>query len=352
MTNAERAAHPCIGPGRADLVVAGCAILEAVWRSWPTGQLRVADRGLREGILQGLMGRSLAQALADPGATVLLPEPLLPVPAAGMPPFTPDHRLSRRPMAAPRTTKVRAAPEQGAAGELQPLARAPHQRPLRAGRARRRLPLAGGLQAARDRRQKFALLRPGRRVIDLGSAPGGWTAGGAPPAAAAWSASICRRSSRSQARPCSQGDIFDPAAIARLLELAGGPVELVLSDLAAAATGQRAVDRLRADALAEAVLDLLPELLAPGGDAVRQAAARRRGRNRRRRPPASSQRTRLIRPDGEPDRLVRDLPGRLGPSAPRREAARRLSLPRASDACPPRPPVAWRLDGARDQDRT
>jgi len=89
MTNAERAAHPCIGPGRADLVVAGCAILEAVWRSWPTDQLRVADRGLREGILQGLMGRSLAQALTGPGATVLLPEPVLPVPAAGMPPFGP-----------------------------------------------------------------------------------------------------------------------------------------------------------------------------------------------------------------------------------------------------------------------
>jgi exopolyphosphatase / guanosine-5'-triphosphate,3'-diphosphate pyrophosphatase len=70
MTNAQRAAHPCIGPGRADLVVAGCAILEAVLRSWPTDQLRVADRGLREGILQGLIGRSLEQALSGPGATV------------------------------------------------------------------------------------------------------------------------------------------------------------------------------------------------------------------------------------------------------------------------------------------
>jgi len=70
MTNAQRAAHPCIGPGRADLVVAGCAILEAVLRSWPTDQLRVADRGLREGILQGLSGRSLEQALSGPGATV------------------------------------------------------------------------------------------------------------------------------------------------------------------------------------------------------------------------------------------------------------------------------------------
>jgi exopolyphosphatase/guanosine-5'-triphosphate,3'-diphosphate pyrophosphatase len=68
MTNAERAAHPCIGPGRADLVVAGCAILEAVLRSWPTDRLRVADRGLREGILQGLMGRSLEAALRAPEA--------------------------------------------------------------------------------------------------------------------------------------------------------------------------------------------------------------------------------------------------------------------------------------------
>jgi exopolyphosphatase/guanosine-5'-triphosphate,3'-diphosphate pyrophosphatase len=88
MTNAERAAHPCIGPGRADLVVAGCAILEAVWRSWPTDQLRVADRGLREGILQGLMGRSLAQALTGPGATASLPEGL-PIAAASVPPIGP-----------------------------------------------------------------------------------------------------------------------------------------------------------------------------------------------------------------------------------------------------------------------
>ncbi len=51
-----RAAHPCIGRERADLVVAGCALLEAICRRWPVGQLRVADRGLREGILCELMG--------------------------------------------------------------------------------------------------------------------------------------------------------------------------------------------------------------------------------------------------------------------------------------------------------
>lgn len=54
-TCAERAKHPCVGTERADLVVAGCAILSAICREWPVGQLRVADRGVREGILMNLM---------------------------------------------------------------------------------------------------------------------------------------------------------------------------------------------------------------------------------------------------------------------------------------------------------
>ena len=51
----ERMAEPCVGKDRADLVLAGCAILEAIQRQWPCQQLRVADRGLREGILTTLM---------------------------------------------------------------------------------------------------------------------------------------------------------------------------------------------------------------------------------------------------------------------------------------------------------
>lgn len=62
LSNAERAAHPCIGRGRADLVIAGCAILDAIHAVWPVGRLRVADRGLREGILAELVGQSLAGA--------------------------------------------------------------------------------------------------------------------------------------------------------------------------------------------------------------------------------------------------------------------------------------------------
>jgi exopolyphosphatase/guanosine-5'-triphosphate,3'-diphosphate pyrophosphatase len=56
MDCSERSQLPCIGLERADLVVAGCAILEAICRLWPVGRVRVADRGLREGILFRLMG--------------------------------------------------------------------------------------------------------------------------------------------------------------------------------------------------------------------------------------------------------------------------------------------------------
>jgi exopolyphosphatase/guanosine-5'-triphosphate,3'-diphosphate pyrophosphatase len=55
MAPAARAELPCIGRERADLVVGGCAILAAICRTWPVGSLRVADRGVREGILLGLM---------------------------------------------------------------------------------------------------------------------------------------------------------------------------------------------------------------------------------------------------------------------------------------------------------
>ena len=52
-----RAAQPCIGPDRADLVLAGAAILQAVQEVWPCERVRVADRGLREGLLLSLMSR-------------------------------------------------------------------------------------------------------------------------------------------------------------------------------------------------------------------------------------------------------------------------------------------------------
>ena len=51
LTPKGRATEACIGAERADLVLAGAAILEAVQRAWPCARVRVADRGLREGLL-------------------------------------------------------------------------------------------------------------------------------------------------------------------------------------------------------------------------------------------------------------------------------------------------------------
>ncbi len=72
MSPAERRELPCIGRERADLVVAGCAILEAILDLWPAERLGVADRGIREGILRSMMtsaslGERTRQALRQRG---------------------------------------------------------------------------------------------------------------------------------------------------------------------------------------------------------------------------------------------------------------------------------------------
>jgi 23S rRNA (uridine2552-2'-O)-methyltransferase len=115
--------------------------------------------------------------------------------------------------------------------------------------------------------RRFGVLKPGSTVVDLGSAPGSW--------AQVAAARGCRviGLDRLEVAPIPgatllQGDVFDPETSARLRAAAGGPADVVLSDMAASSTGQRAVDRLRAEAIGEAVLDLLPVLLAPGGGAV------------------------------------------------------------------------------------
>ncbi len=61
----QRAAQPCIGAERADLILAGCAIMEAMLRVWPVRSLRVADRGLREGILATLIAEDAMRERAS-----------------------------------------------------------------------------------------------------------------------------------------------------------------------------------------------------------------------------------------------------------------------------------------------
>jgi exopolyphosphatase/guanosine-5'-triphosphate,3'-diphosphate pyrophosphatase len=67
MAYADRVAHPCIQKSRADLVLSGCAAMDAMLREWPADRIRVSDRGLREGILLKLMQSSSA---AKPHASV------------------------------------------------------------------------------------------------------------------------------------------------------------------------------------------------------------------------------------------------------------------------------------------
>ena len=70
LTPAARAAEPCIGSDRADLVLAGAAILQAVQELWPCQRVRVADRGLREGILLTLMADDARSGRRMPGAAL------------------------------------------------------------------------------------------------------------------------------------------------------------------------------------------------------------------------------------------------------------------------------------------
>jgi exopolyphosphatase / guanosine-5'-triphosphate,3'-diphosphate pyrophosphatase len=63
-----RTKMPCIGDERAELVVPGCAILESICRAWPVGKLRVADRGLREGMLLELMVQDGVPVIGNPAA--------------------------------------------------------------------------------------------------------------------------------------------------------------------------------------------------------------------------------------------------------------------------------------------
>jgi 23S rRNA (uridine2552-2'-O)-methyltransferase len=137
---------------------------------------------------------------------------------------------------------------------------------------------------------KHALLRPGRRVLDLGSAPGGWLQVAVRRGARVVGVDLAEVAPVGDA-VLLQDDILDAEVAPRLLAALGGQADVLLSDVAPAATGRRSVDRLRAEAIGEAVLALLPRLLAPGGslvlkllrgaDSALTAAARRQFREAR-----------------------------------------------------------------------
>jgi 23S rRNA (uridine2552-2'-O)-methyltransferase len=117
---------------------------------------------------------------------------------------------------------------------------------------------------------RFRLLRRGLRVVDLGCAPGGWSqvaAQAVGPAGAVVGVDLSETDSLAGAT-FLPGDFRDPAVVAAIGAALGGPADLVLSDMAAPATGHAATDHLRVVALAEDAFALAQTLLRPGGTFV------------------------------------------------------------------------------------
>ncbi|MDW8123605.1 MAG: RlmE family RNA methyltransferase [Geminicoccaceae bacterium] len=133
--------------------------------------------------------------------------------------------------------------------------------------------------------EKYGVLRKGLAVVDLGAAPGSWTQYAVQKGCRVVACDLLEMQPVPGAR-FMRGDFTDPDVQARLLELLEGPADVVLSDAAPSTTGLRNVDRLKSEALAEAVLDFAERALRPGGTCLlklvkgAEAALRARVRER------------------------------------------------------------------------
>jgi len=114
---------------------------------------------------------------------------------------------------------------------------------------------------------RFHLLAPGRRVVDLGCAPGGWTQVAVQRVGAQGRVVGIDLLATDPIPGASLliGDFRDPATAERIRDAIGGPADLVLSDMAAPATGHAATDHLRIVALAEDAFAFAVTILKPGG---------------------------------------------------------------------------------------
>jgi 23S rRNA (uridine2552-2'-O)-methyltransferase len=115
--------------------------------------------------------------------------------------------------------------------------------------------------------ERFALLQRGARVLDLGAAPGSWTQYAVKRGCRVVAVDLVAVEPVAGAE-LIQGDFLDLEVQRELRQRLGGPADVVLSDMAASATGRRAIDRLRAEGLGETVLDFAGEVLVAGGACV------------------------------------------------------------------------------------
>jgi 23S rRNA (uridine2552-2'-O)-methyltransferase len=114
---------------------------------------------------------------------------------------------------------------------------------------------------------KHRFLKPGQRVIDLGAAPGGWSQVAAKRVGEGGRVVAIDLLAMDAISGVEflQLDFLDAAAPERLKEMLGGPADVVLSDMAANATGHKRTDHLKIVALVEAAAEFAREVLAPGG---------------------------------------------------------------------------------------
>jgi 23S rRNA (uridine2552-2'-O)-methyltransferase len=117
---------------------------------------------------------------------------------------------------------------------------------------------------------KYRLLRKGARVVDLGAAPGSWSEVAAERVGAAHGTGRVVAVDLIEMAPIAgveflQLDFLDPGAPAAIKSILAGPADVVLSDMAANATGHRRTDHLKIMALGEAAAGFAREVLAPGG---------------------------------------------------------------------------------------
>ena len=120
---------------------------------------------------------------------------------------------------------------------------------------------------------QFRFLKRGVRVVDLGAAPGGWTQVAVERAKPEQSNGVVIGIDITPVDPIAGAtvlakDFYDDDAPELLTKLLGGPADVVLSDMAAAATGETQVDHLRIMGLAEAAHDFARQVLKPGGTFV------------------------------------------------------------------------------------
>jgi len=116
--------------------------------------------------------------------------------------------------------------------------------------------------------EKYKLLKPGVRVVDLGCAPGGWLQVAVKADAGRVVGIDYLEMPNVPGAEHIEMDFLDPAAPEKLKALLGGPADIVLSDMAAPTTGHKRTDHVRIIMLAEAALDFAGDVLAPGGTFV------------------------------------------------------------------------------------